>query len=326
MELLNEPDPIWGQTAQVYRSNRDDRYVKSNRAGNFIAPEGFNGFIADWTPGEKAKLCSWILDQNIAGETPEFTAVNLRLARSKNSLSINQKIDRFLMMLLRDGFRPGDPLAWSGKLSYDPANLKSMHRTMLWIEAVSDSEFFAFLPVLEQAEIVSVSPMNGSVSLAYGGFQRIERLDSGKGAGNQAFVAMWFDPTLQSAFDEGFAPAVIDAGFVPRRIDQKEHNNKVDDEIVAEIRRSKFVVADFTAGTGVFDGSQVHIARGGVYYEAGFAQGLGLPVIWTVRSDQIGMVHFDTRQFNHIVWESPAELRTRLFNRIAATIGSGTIA
>ena len=54
------------------------------------------------------------------------------------------------------------------------------------------------------------------------------------------------------------------------------------------------------------------IARGGVYYEAGFAQGLGLPVIWTCRKDMIDYVHFDTRHCAHIDWEAPDELKDKL--------------
>ena len=47
-----------------------------------------------------------------------------------------------------------------------------------------------------------------------------------------------------------------------------------------QIRKSKFLIADFTG------------QRGGVYYEAGFAYGLGLPVIWTCRKDWFdGLVH-----------------------------------
>ena len=46
--------------------------------------------------------------------------------------------------------------------------------------------------------------------------------------------------------------------------------DKIDDEIIGEIRRSRFLVADFTHGDKG--------ARGSVYYEAGFAYGLGLPV------------------------------------------------
>lgn len=87
--------------------------------------------------------------------------------------------------------------------------------------------------------------------------------------------------------------------------------------MIAEIRRSRFLVADFTHGA---EG-----ARGGVYYEAGFAQGLGLPVIFTVREDMIGAVHFDTRQYPHVLWKTPGDLRTQLTSRIAATIGYGPI-
>ncbi len=48
--------------------------------------------------------------------------------------------------------------------------------------------------------------------------------------------------------------------------------------------------------------------------------GLGIPVIWTVRQDQIDQAHFDTRQYNHITYSTPDELKTKLYHRIAATI------
>ena len=74
-------------------------------------------------------------------------------------------------------------------------------------------------------------------------------------------------------------------------------------------------MADFTHGNSG--------ARGSVYYEAGFAQGLKIPVIFTCRKNAIKRIHFDTRQYNHIVWETPVELKDRLTNRIAAVIGDG---
>ncbi|MYA19033.1 MAG: hypothetical protein F4Z25_01910 [Chloroflexi bacterium] len=131
----------------------------------------------------------------------------------------------------------------------------------------------------------------------------------------QVFVAMWFDASTDFAYSQGVEPAIRDAGYQPLRIDRKEHNNKIEDEIVAEIRRSRFVVADFTQGD---DG-----ARGGVYYEAGFAHGLDLPVILTCHEDRFDQVHFDTNHYNHIVWSTPAELREKLRIRILAVIGEG---
>ena len=131
----------------------------------------------------------------------------------------------------------------------------------------------------------------------------------------QCFVAMWFDPSMEEVYEKGIKPAIEAVGYSPLRIDRQEFVGKIDDEIIAEIRRSRFLVADFTHG---HDG-----ARGGVYYEAGFAQGLGLTVIFTCRDDMFDNLHFDTRQFNHIAWENPDDLREKLANRIGSVMGDG---
>ena len=70
---------------------------------------------------------------------------------------------------------------------------------------------------------------------------------------------------------------------------------------------------------------QFESARGGVYFEAGFAKGLGREVIWTVRKDRLSYVHFDTRQYNHIVWSDESDLRNQLSKRISATLGDGPL-
>ncbi len=128
---------------------------------------------------------------------------------------------------------------------------------------------------------------------------------------------MWFNNVTDDAYVNGFARAVTVTGYKPIRIDKKEHNNKIDDEVIAEIRRSRFLIADFTCEAGK--------VRGGVYYEAGFAQGLGIPVIWTCKDTSISDLHFDTRQYAHIVWKDPDDLFAQLKNRIGATIGDGPL-
>ncbi len=135
----------------------------------------------------------------------------------------------------------------------------------------------------------------------------------------QAFVAMWFDGAMKVVYEKAISLGIRDSGYVPFRIDRKDHNNKIDDEIIAEIRRSRFLVADFT---------QDHKgARGGVYYEAGFAHGLNIPVIFTCRADLMKELHFDTRQYNHIPWtpDNFEEFIHALSNRISATIGDGPL-
>jgi len=136
----------------------------------------------------------------------------------------------------------------------------------------------------------------------------VENLQEQQVNNRRAFVAMWFDDSMTSCYSEGIKPAIEEAGYLPVRIDLQDFNEKICDEIIAEIRRCKFVVSDFSG------------QRGGVYFEAGFAKGLGRPVIFTVRKDDVADLHFDTRQYNHIVYETPEELCKKLYNRICATI------
>jgi len=124
--------------------------------------------------------------------------------------------------------------------------------------------------------------------------------------------AMWFSDEVKPLWVDVIEPATRAAGYEPLRIDSKQHNGKIDDEIMASIRGSRFVVADFTG------------SRGGVYYEAGFARGLDLPVIFMCR--ECDELHFDIRQYNCIFWEVDKleDAQARLKNRILATLGQAS--
>lgn len=137
------------------------------------------------------------------------------------------------------------------------------------------------------------------------GSKRIDEMRRKIPQGNQCFVAMWFDDSLKEVWEKGFYPAIENAGYKPMRIDMKEHNNKICDEIIAEIRKSSLVVADATGD------------RMAVYFEAGFAQGLGIPVIWTCRKNT-ELRNFDTRQYKHIIWQDISEFKKELQKSIEA--------
>jgi hypothetical protein len=58
----------------------------------------------------------------------------------------------------------------------------------------------------------------------------------------------------------------------------------------------------------------------GVYFEAGFAKGLGRKVVWSCRNDWLDKTHFDTRHLGHVVWENHEDLKEGLVNAIKAHI------
>jgi nucleoside 2-deoxyribosyltransferase len=118
--------------------------------------------------------------------------------------------------------------------------------------------------------------------------------------------------SLDSLYNNHIRPAILEAGYdEPVRVDREQYNDRIDDHIVVGLKQCKFTVADYT------------FQRSGVYYEAGFAHGQGKQVIMCCPKNEIDTLHFDTNHFNHIVYENGEELKTKLVDRILATIGPG---
>ena len=149
---------------------------------------------------------------------------------------------------------------------------------------------------------------NYNTALTWKGWERYEELKSSKAPSNICFVAMHLDTSLDDAYINGIVPAIQATHYEECRSDREEFNDDVFDWIISNINSCKFVIADFTN------------QRLNVYLEAGYARGLGKPVIHTCRRDQIGLTHFDVRQNNFICWDEPSDLKDKLINRIRATI------
>ncbi len=177
-----------------------------------------------------------------------------------------------------------------------------------WSRTIEEMEFMVTEVLCNEMGLL-VSQNNHEYQVSPKGLLYLEgRRESVSSIG---FCAMWFNTEVFSLWTEVIEPATRAAGYEPLRIDSKQHNGKIDDEIMASIRASRFVVSDFTGN------------RGGVYYEAGFAHGLGLPVIFMCREGDD--LHFDIRQYNCIFWnpENLEDAQSRLKNRILATLGQG---
>jgi hypothetical protein len=134
-----------------------------------------------------------------------------------------------------------------------------------------------------------------------------EKLIKSDQTNRKVFIAMWFDDKMNKAY-ESIIRALTSLKLIGIRIDKKPHNNDITREIMYEIKNCRFLIADVSG------------QRPGVYYEAGFAFGIQRPVIWTCKRDDFSNVHFDTRQYNHIVWENEESLYDQLLGRIKGTI------
>lgn len=148
------------------------------------------------------------------------------------------------------------------------------------------------------------------------GFDTAERLILTNVDSKKVFIAMQFSDDLLELCRAAIQPACKACGFDAGLV-SNNHNNGITDEIIAEIRRSKFVIVDFTYNNA------------GAYFEAGFAQGLGRPVIRICQKEWFDeenertngkALHFDVRHYNTILYENHQHLIDKLKANIRANI------
>jgi hypothetical protein len=152
-----------------------------------------------------------------------------------------------------------------------------------------------------------------SVRLTFAGWKRFAELQRSHSEGPIAFMAMPFNNTLlDRVYAECFKPAVSKTGFDLRRIIDNPPAGPIDDRLRVEIRKSRFTICELTD------------KNPGAYWEGGFAEGLGRPVIYTCNKtffDTKG-THFDTNHCHTVLWteEALSDAGERLKATIRATL------
>ena len=306
--------PIWNTTANYSRKGIVYEYYSIRAGGAYTITEEDKKWISNimqfgyFGNITKAKLTTWIIGRHNQGEkSPKVTKDIVGYVSRKSPLPIETRIDNLLKYIY---------LNEQERLANDNENALglSLDELLAQSETINETHWCQIFKYMEEQKYIEgkiFDKTDYQLRLCVNGLKRIEEFN--KHETNRVFVAMWFDGSMDNVYENAIKPAIEEMGYEPIRIDKKEHNNKIDDEIIAEIKRSKFLVADFSQGE---DG-----ARGGVYYEAGFAHGLNIEVIFTCRGSDEGEIHFDTRQFNHIFWKDADDLKKRLKDRIGALIG-----
>lgn len=270
------------------------------RCGEFRIVGSTLGMVSSGLGKEKrAKLSGWIKDQNHAGAIPEITSDIYKNIISRPLPSVADRATR----LLTEAIYEQSGLGVRFNIN-EPRFMAATYSSEI-------NDIYFLLRLLEQRGFVEHLASGGVADISPDGYIELDNIIRNPSNSLQGFVAMWFNADLNTAYSDGFQKGIVVAGYNPVRIDRVEHINRIDDEIIAQIKASRFIVADFTGH------------RGGVYFEAGYALGLGIPVFWACRKDHLDKLHFDIRQFNCIDWQTPEELANRLSKRIEAVLGLG---
>ena len=308
-----QPCPIWGTGAEIRSLDPLWYWYDSPRAGGvYVINKQAEGELPKISNEVKARLTTILVDKRKMGEMPPHVTLELLdHANVKEPLPPYERADRLLGDLVACPHKVGEPLP----IVFDD-------RTLAVTESTEFSEVQYFLRYLKEMEWVRIYD-NNEIEITVNGYTKVQQQITNHDS-SQAFVAMWLGgdaeekaayEKVEAAYEKGIVPAIRDAGYREFRIDKDPKVQKIDDAIIAGIRRSRFMVADFTYGRAGI--------RGSVYYEAGFAQGLGIPVVYSCWKDQINDLHFDTEHYHHIAWGKPEDLREGLTKRILAIVGEG---
>jgi hypothetical protein len=121
-------------------------------------------------------------------------------------------------------------------------------------------------------------------------------------ASNMVFTIMPFAEEFRDVY-ASYAAVCKESGFTVERTDQTESMERIIPRILAGIRHSAFVIADVTE------------ASPNVFYELGFAAGLGRPVIVTARMGT--SLPFDIVDIPVLFWKGQEDLKEQLRKKVA---------
>ncbi len=224
---------------------------------------------------------------------------------------------------------PKDPKAKMDNLLIKLSELQSFEGEVIDLSKIGSVDFFItklffknieeyafYLRTLNEEGLITyidestkTSISFSTIRLTFSGLRYLIEIQNIGANSNYCFIAMSFSGTeteirntiKQVCLDTGFEPILVDELHLPS-------DETINDAILRHIKMCKFIIADFT--------KQKH----GVYFEAGFGLGRGIPVIYTCSEEDFKNSHFDTNHYPHIVYSNLISLREQLTNKILAWI------
>lgn len=298
--------------------------VICNYCGEFIIEKSLQA-ILDSKQYNQLRTGSWIREQNAFGITPELKATDFDKLISLKDKKINQKYELLLNYMYSEK-----------TIEFVLSNLNRLYLVLFWCENIKEFNMLIFKAIeLNHLKLVFDGMTHKEYSITYDGKEFVENLGLDNNS-NKIFMAFHFTKEMKEKFESTIIKAVNDASegkLEAIRVSSSttEHDTKIDDELIGMIKSSKAIIADFTGN------------RTAVYYEAGFAMGLGIPVIWTCKDENIiegeegygkftdnegkerykkhiDLLSFDTRQYPHIFWKNEEDLYKQVLNRLKAKI------
>jgi hypothetical protein len=272
----------------------EKEYFNCLRCGEFVLSRSLlQGFVAHRLlkddPEKIAILSYSIRKMQRKSEIPYLDSYLVDQLLQNSLPSLSEQIDNFILWL-------GDETEYGETVWVEPSSHQSI------MGAKTNAAFVFVLKYLLNANLIdgelneSIDGSIGQVmiSLSFDGWKQYDNIRRQAVDSRRVFMAMKYgDPDLDQIVNEYFKPAIATTGFELYRLDEAPKAGLIDDRLRIEIRTSRFLLSDLTH------------ENAGAYWEAGFAEGLGKPVIYTCEKSKFEKqkTHFDTNHHLTVIWD-----------------------
>ncbi|RUT45438.1 hypothetical protein EJP82_14135 [Paenibacillus anaericanus] len=205
-------------------------------------------------------------------------------------VTIEDKGNRLLQYLHRHSKGPGEPiviqpLSRNYNLTYSP----SLQELVYIIDKLSNEKL-----LVREGVTYKLTDEGWRVAVASAGGNKLK----------PCMILMSDDEDLRMDWQEGLLPRIEQCGYLPRLLTQsKTHSHE--DYSLELIADNKLIIADLTGQSP------------GVYFAAGYALGMNIPVIWTVNSSEADKLVVQLQDIRPIVWDTVEELAVILQQKLS---------
>lgn len=313
---------ICNTNATITQTNSDTKLFNCSKCGKFYISGSMESYILEEEDKSNYyKVSSWIREQNDDfNNTP--TLDNFDEILEMRDKTIQEKFDLMMLFLktLPENIELEDSESYKITMiqldgDIDDELLEYCDDILLkcWIKDYNELIKLAQKAIdnnFIEGEANQQSKQFYFINLTFDGLQYLESLEQPNKSSKNIFVAFNFEEGLSEIFNTHIKEAIEALGFNYTIVtqDTTTHDKAISDEIIAKLKSSRIVIADFTNH------------RNSVYFEAGFAMGMKIPIIWTCQEGHEDDLSFDTRQYPHLVWRDGDDLAKQISDRIQVIV------
>ena len=223
-----------------------------------------------------------------------------------------EQIDNMILFLGQNSEFLGHTIPFSPR---QPNSL--FHQVKAWVGAITNDNIRAITDALKSRGFIEVFLTGNNeimwAKLLLDGWTYFQSLQERNPESKQIFMAMAFNEEATNFVNTHLKPLAKELGFDLTLLNEiVSEENLIDDKLRVEIKRSRILICDLTHGNQ------------GAYWEAGYAEGLGIPVIYICRKEILDSPetkpHFDVNHQEIFTWKDDEDSVTTFKRQLETKI------